>query len=612
MVMRQQTSGYEYMEDVKANVLQKFPLLGVTMSKLDTKPTEGAMAQIIDTAATNGKTVYFNPEFFQSLNEDQRAFIYAHEVMHVAFNHIMRSKGKQPKLWNTATDAVINQILKKEGYEIVGEGVDMPEALNHSAEEMYDKLLAQQNQNNQQNQDNNPNQQSGDNNQNNQGEGQNEPSQSGNNQNQKNKPKETPQDDQSVAQNNQEQKQKDAQNGEKNEAKKADSKNQEAQNNNENQPEEAQNRQGGKENNEQNPQQEQDGQSNADNTSFAEQNQNKQRSSSAQNDQLQTPPQNIEADLTDEESSIQHGHGLWEQAIEEAEKEAAKRDEAEAKQSLFERIKGIFKPDNQQKNDKHPESEEQNLEGDFLAKNRRLRHKKQQEVKQKISEHKKEVLDAIGKISTDMPQHRNLGESQQVADWKKILKQNMLDPEDKWSYRRSGADNDYMARSEELEDEVKAKTEVMIDVSGSVDEELVKEFLRQLKPLLKRSDIMVGCFDDEFYDFKEIKTQKDIDNFRIPGGGGTDLDLAVRSFSDDRDTNKIVFTDGEGEMPAPDLKNVKNLFWVVYQNATPSWYYSDRQPHEDWFKPVCGKVIYVERKEISQDYIRRRTKYIGR
>lgn len=606
MSARQQPTRYDYMEDVKANVLQKFPLLGVTMSKLDTKPTEGALAQVIDTAATNGKTVYFNPEFFQSLNEDQRAFIYAHEVMHVAFNHIMRSKGKQPKLWNTATDAVINQILKKEGYEIVGEGVDMPEALNHSAEEIYDKLLEKQNQNSQ---DNNSQQQASDNNQESQdsqgddnGQSQSDDKQSKDQQSEK-----SSQNDKSAADKNQEQ------NGEKKPAGNADSNNQKQQQNNENQPQDAQGR-GGKEADEQNQQQEQDGEANSENTSSAEQQQNKQRSATAQNKQLQTPPQNIEADLTDEESSLQHGHGLWEQAIEEAEKEAAKREENAAKQSLFERIKGIFKPENQQKNDEQQKSdaEEQNLEGNFLAQNRRLRHKKQQEVKQKISEHKKEVLDAIGKIGTDMPQQRNLGESQQVADWKKILKQNMLDPEDKWSYRRSGADNDYMARSEELEDEVKAKTEVMIDVSGSVDEELVKEFLRQLKPLLKRSDIMVGCFDDEFYPFKEIKNKKDIDNFRIPGGGGTDLDLAVRSFSDDKDTNKIIFTDGEGEMPTPDLKNVKNLFWVVYQNETPSWYYEDRSYQGDWFKPVCGKVIYVKRKEIAQDYVRRQTKYIGR
>lgn len=603
MVMKQKATEYSYMEDVKANVLQKFPLLGVAISKLDTKPTEGAMSQIIDTAATNGKTVFFNPEYFKSLNEDQRAFIYAHEVMHVAFNHIMRSKGKQPKLWNTATDAVINQILKKEGYDIVGDGVDIPEALNHSAEEMYEKLLAKQQQSNQ---DSGQSQQSGSDSQDNKQDSQ--PSDNGS---------------QNTGQNDEEQ---NKQNGENNqntqkETQSTDNQNQaedQQQNNNNENNAENPNKQGEQKSEAQNSQQNSDTQESdeknsqdnqesqqANNQSSEQHSKDKNRTTSAQNQPQNTQNSDIEADLTDEQSSIRHGHGLWEKAVEDSELE-----EAKAKQSLFERVKGIFKPDNKQENEEI--KEEENQEEDFLTKNRRLRHKQQQEIKQKISEHKKEVLDAMSQIGSDKPIQRDLGESPQVADWKKILKQNMLDPEDKWSYRRSGADNDYMARSEELEDEVKAKTEVMIDVSGSVDEELVKEFLRQLKPLLKRSAILVGCFDDEIYPFKEIKNRKDIDNFRIPGGGGTDLDLAVRSFSDDKDTNKIVFTDGCGNMPRPDLKNVKNLFWVVYKTEFSSWYYDERPSTEDWFKPICGKVIYVDRKEISQNFIRRQNKYIGR
>ncbi|MBQ8480916.1 MAG: hypothetical protein IJ532_00080 [Alphaproteobacteria bacterium] len=572
MAAKQQTTQYDYIEDVKANVLQKFPLLGVTMSKLDTKPTDGELSQIIDTAATDGKTVFFNPEYFKSLNEDQRAFIYAHEVMHVAFNHIMRSKGKQPKLWNTATDAVINQILKKEGYEIVGDGVNMPEALNHSAEEIYDKLLERQK--NKNNQDSNSNQQSEKNTQDNQAsQNKEQDGQSKGDDNKNNKQKQSSQKDETSVNNNEEQ--------------------------------DSQQKTGDGKSDELNNQDIQNNQSDTD--SSAKQQQNKNRSSSAPNQQREPLSQDIEGDLTDDESSLQHGHGLWQKTVEDSEKE-----EAKTKQSVFERIKGIFKPESKQKDKEDTENESQNSEEDFLVRNRRMRHKQQQDVKQKISEYKKEVIDAIGRIDTNVPVEHKLGESRQVADWKRILKQNIREPEDKWSYRRSDADNDYMARSEELEDETKAKTEVMIDVSGSVDEELVKEFLRQLKPLLKRSDIMVGCFDNEFYPFKEIKNKKDIDNFRIPGGGGTNLDLAVRSFSDSKDTNKIIFTDGVGSMPRPDLKNVKNLFWVVYQNEMSSWYYDNGNHQGDWFKPICGKVIYVKRQEIEQNFVIEKSKYIGR
>lgn len=178
-------------------------------------------------------------------------------------------------------------------------------------------------------------------------------------------------------------------------------------------------------------------------------------------------------------------------------------------------------------------------------------------------------------------------------DWKKLLKKSIEEEEDRWSYRRSGAENDYMARVEELEDEDRAETEVMLDVSGSVDVALLKEFLRQLKPLLKNSKLKVGCFDEHFYGLKEIKTNKDIDNFQVTAKSQwtENWDLAVRSFTKKKEVNKIVFTDGypaPGTMPKDDLRHV-NVIWLVYGNKS--------------FNPVCGKVIQVDKKQIQQKYL---------
>ena len=89
-------------------------------------------------------------------------------------------------------------------------------------------------------------------------------------------------------------------------------------------------------------------------------------------------------------------------------------------------------------------------------------------------------------------------------------------------------------------------------------------------------------------DFKEIKGEKDIDKFRLPvgSGGGTDLDLPVRCFSNKKEINKIIFTDGyahDCNMPKDDLKN-KNVIWIVYGN--------------EYFTPCCGKVIQVSERQI--------------
>ena len=57
---------------IKGQVLQKFPLLGVTMSALNTVADSN-----IGTAATDGHNIYYSPKFFSSLSDDEKTFIYA-------------------------------------------------------------------------------------------------------------------------------------------------------------------------------------------------------------------------------------------------------------------------------------------------------------------------------------------------------------------------------------------------------------------------------------------------------------------------------------------------------------------------------------------------------
>ena len=175
-------------------------------------------------------------------------------------------------------------------------------------------------------------------------------------------------------------------------------------------------------------------------------------------------------------------------------------------------------------------------------------------------------------------------EDKPILSWKKILVKEFKKDEAKWSYRRSSRDNFYMPRIEEMEQYEQPVTEVVLDTSGSIDDALLKGFLRQLKPLVKETKLKAGCFDTSFYGFKEIKTAADIDHFQSIGGGGTDIDCAVRAFTKDKKVNKIVFTDGFGFMPQRDLWDTKNLVWIVFDNPS--------------FNAPFGKIIYVQRNEM--------------
>ena len=97
-------------ESIKRKMLVKYPFFGSVVANVDYRANTN-----ISTAGTDGKVVHYNPEFLEKLSIDEQTFIFAHEICHIAFNHILRSEGKDPAIWNTATDAVINAFLKRDG-----------------------------------------------------------------------------------------------------------------------------------------------------------------------------------------------------------------------------------------------------------------------------------------------------------------------------------------------------------------------------------------------------------------------------------------------------------------------------------------------------------------
>lgn len=100
-----------------------------------------------------------------------------------------------------------------------------------------------------------------------------------------------------------------------------------------------------------------------------------------------------------------------------------------------------------------------------------------------------------------------------IIDWKLLLRREIDKSETIWSHRRSVEENNYAYRLEEYDVEDEALTEVMIDVSGSVSIEMVKAFLKQLKSIIKESKLKVGCFNEQLWGMKEIKSEEEIVDF---------------------------------------------------------------------------------------------------
>lgn len=440
-------------EALKRKMLVKYPFFGSVVAGVKYKEERS-----VGTAGTDGKTIYYNPDFLEKLSTDEQTFIFAHEVCHIAFNHILRSEGKNPQIWNTATDAVINQFLKRDGLKMVEGGVDIADAVNYDAEQLYNKMMQEQQQN-----------QSG----------------SGNGQQGQNQ----------------------------------------------------------------------------------EQQQNQRGSENNQQDQNQ------------EQQDVGHDtHSLWEDAVKKHKEERAKT--SEKKESLLDRLlnrKKEEQPKEKTEIEKKQEELEEMGEKDAFKKNRDEKKQQLEELKQAIA---KQASTPGTSTNRDIRTVSDIGTAKPLIDWRYILREAITYDVD-WSYKNATLEDGVLTAN--LEEIPTPETEIVLDTSGSINEILLKNFLRECKNILQQSRVKVGCFDTEFYGFHDIRTEEDIESMKFEGGGGTDFDVAVNAFSR-RVENKIIFTDGEASMPDMPI----DAIWIVFGNEK--------------INPKGGRVINITGEQLDRLY----------
>jgi predicted metal-dependent peptidase len=95
----------------------------------------------LPTAATDGRDVFVNPDFFNGLSTPAQEGLLLHEVLHAALLHVTRRGARDPKLWNIAADIVVNGMLLRDGYVIPDGGIRDVSKEHLATEEVYDLLL---------------------------------------------------------------------------------------------------------------------------------------------------------------------------------------------------------------------------------------------------------------------------------------------------------------------------------------------------------------------------------------------------------------------------------------------------------------------------------------
>ena len=362
---------------LRRKVIAMYPFFGSVAANIEYRETEG-----VPSITSDERSISYDPQYMAGLSDNDQVFVLARELCHVAFRHRARGKGKDPAIWQTATEAIINQMLKRDGLDIIRGGVDYPEAADYDAEQYYELLLSER----------------------------------------------------------------------------------------------------------------------------------------------------LDIDLTDGQLEGQEnpagGNSDSGQGNSDDEQES---DDDDGDDDGSDELYTSLLPE-KNSDDDDPEDDDQALIEDTES-------------------------DAGNDINRDTRAVEDIGRLAPLLDWRLLLLDTISYGVD-WSYRNAILE-DGIVRSV-LEEKPFPETEIVLDTSWSVDEELLRSFLRECKNILPLSKLRAGCFDTEFYGFHDIRTEKDIDDMIFQGGGGTDFNAAVDAFTM-RVDNRIIFTDGQAPMPDRPLKAI----WVV-------------------------------------------------
>jgi predicted metal-dependent peptidase len=96
------------------------------------------------TAATDGRHLYYNTEFFHKLSTKEIEFVIGHEILHCVFNHLQRNENRNRMLYNIAADYLVNNTLCRDNIGEKPKGIQIFQDYKYdgwSSEEVYDDLF---------------------------------------------------------------------------------------------------------------------------------------------------------------------------------------------------------------------------------------------------------------------------------------------------------------------------------------------------------------------------------------------------------------------------------------------------------------------------------------
>lgn len=133
--MNKESSTALRIQKARTTLLLDHPFFGSLLFRL-----KGQERPSIQTMATDGVSLFYNPEFVSTLSQGELAGVLAHEVMHPALQHHTRRADRSLKRWNIACDYAINPLLVDAGLTLPKDVLLDNRFRGMSAERIYNLL----------------------------------------------------------------------------------------------------------------------------------------------------------------------------------------------------------------------------------------------------------------------------------------------------------------------------------------------------------------------------------------------------------------------------------------------------------------------------------------
>ena len=120
-------------------VVSTNPFFGSLLLQTERQITEETATA--DAGVVNGRMrIRYNPTFMATLAPKVVEAVMAHEVLHLALEHVSRLNGRHPKKWNYAADFVVNDTLVQAGFTLGHGWLHDVKYRDMSAEQVYAQL----------------------------------------------------------------------------------------------------------------------------------------------------------------------------------------------------------------------------------------------------------------------------------------------------------------------------------------------------------------------------------------------------------------------------------------------------------------------------------------